>query len=295
MSSTSLCGRALVMGRMAGSVFFGVGAGRCGTMGLANLLNSEPATVCLHEGKFRNGEEPGEPLLPFLTLQNGQAYARPETADALFDRFRGSIGAIAEGRSCRHFGDIAYNYAPFLGSISRALPEARIIALVRNGVDFVQSAAAIQGPDKTPVGWPPRDKPLTSVEQFIALGRWRPRPESPWANDWENWGHFERNAWLWAETNQVMLDAIEQIDPARVCLLRFEDFFGSLDSAYPVLRDFLGLSSPIGLETRRLMEGRPINHRKERALPPPAQWSDAMCERFEAIAGDVMRRLNYEL
>lgn len=280
---------------MSGSLFFGVGAGRCGTMSLANLLNSEPATVCLHEGKFRSGEEPGEPLLPFLTLQNGQAYARPATADALFNRFRGPMTAIAEGRGCRHFGDIAYNYAPFLGSISRMLPEARIIALVRNGGDFVQSATATQGPDETPVGWPPRDKPLTPVEQFVSLGRWCPRPDSMWAADWEDWDHFERNAWLWAETNRVILDAIDTIEPARIFVLRFEEFFGSLETAYPALRDFLGFSSPIGDETRRLMAGRPINHRQDRALPPPALWSEAMRARFETIAGDVMRRLNYEL
>ena len=280
---------------MSGSLFFGVGAGRCGTMGLANLLNSEAATICLHEGKFRHGEEAGEPLLPFLTLQNGQAYANPSTADGLFRRFRSSIRSAAETRQCLHFGDVAYNYAPFLGSISRELPEARIIAVFRNGGDFVQSATATAGQDKAPVGWPPRDKPLTPVEQFIALGRWRPRPDSRWAEAWDGWDHFERNAWLWAETNRVMLDAIEQIDPARVCVLRFEDFFGSLETAYPVLRDFLGITEALGTETRKLMAGRPINHRPERALPPPGQWSDDMRERFETIAGDVMRRLNYEL
>lgn len=264
-------------------------------MGLANLLNSEAATICLHEGKFRHGEEPGEPVLPFLTLQNGQAYARPSTADSLFQRFRGGVRAAAEAGSCDQFGDIAYNYAPFLGSISRGLPDAKIIALVRNGADFVQSAAAKRGQDETPVGWPPRDKPLTPVEKFIALGRWRPQADSPWAEAWEGWDHFERNAWLWAETNRVMLDAMEEIDPARIFVLRFEDFFGSLETAYPALRNFLGLSTPLGDETRRLMAGRPINHRRERAFPPPAQWSREMRESFETIAGDVMRRLDYEL
>ena len=56
-------------------------------MSLANLLNSEAAAVCLHEGKFRHGEAPGEQVLPYLTLQNGQAYAHPTKADDLFQRF----------------------------------------------------------------------------------------------------------------------------------------------------------------------------------------------------------------
>ena len=278
---------------MSVSIFFGAGAGRCGTMSLANLLNSEAAAVCLHEGKFRHGEAPGEQVLPYLTLQNGQAYAHPTKADDLFQRFRGSVKAVAASRSRPHFGDVAYNYAPFLGSISKVIPDARIFVVFRNGLDFVQSATTVRGPDETPVGWSPRAKPLTPVEQFVDLGRWRPRPESPWAEAWDGWDHFERNAWLWAETNRVMLDAIQKIGEARVCIIRFEEFFGSVETQYPRLRDFLGFTAPISDTTRALMAGRPINHRRERPLPPPSEWPGPMLERFESIAGDVMRRLDY--
>ena len=59
---------------------FGTGSGRCGTMTLANILNAEPDVVCTHEGKFREREETGVQVIPFLTLQNLIAYHEPAQA-----------------------------------------------------------------------------------------------------------------------------------------------------------------------------------------------------------------------
>jgi Sulfotransferase family len=278
------------------SLFFGLGAGRCGTMALANLLNSENGVTCLHEGKMRTREIAGEKLLPFLTLQNGQAYQKPETAKALLARFRGNMPEVAAQRGDRLLGDIAYNYAPFLEHIPELFPEARIIVMVRNGVDFVQTATALSGEDFTPVGWPPRSKPLSDVENYVGLGRWRPRPGERWAAEWETeFDHFERNAWLWAETNRAILRAIPAISQDRLMLLRFEDFFGDLPSQYPALRAFLGISGEVPEQTANLLAARPINHRSERAMAAVAEWSPAMKERFLSIAGDVMAELGYSI
>jgi hypothetical protein len=278
------------------SLFFGLGAGRCGTMALANLLNSESSVTCLHEGKFRTGEIAGEKLLPFLTLQNGQAYQKPETAAALLARFRGHMPEVA-AQCCDHLlGDIAYNYAPFLEHIPALFPEARIIVIVRNGVNFVQTATALSGEDMTPVGWPPRSKPLSDVEQYVGLGRWRPRPRDLWADEWENdFDHFERNAWLWAETNRVILRAIPVIPQDRLMLLRFEDFFSDLPSQYHAVRAFLGISEDVREQTAKLLAARPINHRIERAMEAVTDWTPAMKDRFLSIAGDVMIELGYSI
>lgn len=277
-------------------LFLGTGAGRCGTMALANLLNSELDVTCLHEGKIRAREAAGEKLLPFLTLQNRQAYEKPETAAALFQRYRGDMAARGAANGTAWFGDVAYNYAPFIEHAPAALPGARIFVLFRNGLDFVRSATALEGDDPAPVGWPPRDKVLGDVENFIGLGRWRPRAGARWAAEWDrDFDHFERNAWLWAETNRVLLDALDRIDPAVVMRIRFEDFFPRLPHAYGELRDFLGLSPAMAPATLALLEGRRINHRSEYAVPPAAEWDLGMRSRFAQIAGDVMERLGYSL
>ena len=277
-------------------LFLGIGAGRCGTMALANLLNNEPGVTCLHEGKVRVREQAGEKLLPFLTLQNHQAYEKPETAAALFVRYRGDMAVRGKASGSAWFGDVAYNYAPFLAHVPAVLPGARVFVVFRNGVDFVRSATTLEGDNPAPLGWPPRDRSLNDIETFIGLGRWRPRVGERWHAEWTaDFDHFERNAWLWAETNRVLLDALDRLDPAMAMRIRFEDFFQRLPDAYGELRDFLGLPSDIGPEVRKLLKGGRINQRSVYAVPHAAEWDGGMRKRFAQIAGDVMERLGYSL
>jgi Sulfotransferase family len=278
------------------SLFFGVGAGRCGTMALANILSSETDVTCLHEAKFRSREIAGEKLLPYLTLQNGRAYRFPEQSAELFARFRSGMAETAHARGDRLFGDIAYYYAPFLKHVPALFPDARIIVIFRNGVDFVQSATTLSGHDDIPIGWPPKAKPLNDVERFVGLGRWQPRHGDQWFQAWENeFDHFERNAWLWAETNRAILVAIKDISPERLLVLRYETFFYPLAKSYPVLRAFLGIEGRTPDATLKLLAAPPINHRSAKAIGDASTWTNAMKTRFREIAGDVMSDLGYSM
>jgi hypothetical protein len=275
-------------------VFFGVGVGRCGTMALANALSMEPAVVCTHEGKRRHYERPGEALLPFLTLQNRVAYEFPERAQALFDAARVQMPQIGAALGARAFGDIAYNYAPFLDSIAARFPSARLIAIFRSGVDFVRSATRADGVDDTPVGWAPSGKVLTPVEQFVALGRLAPRAGSDLASRWETMDHFARNSWLWAETNRLILAGIARRSAGSTLVLRFEDFFSAPRANYPAILRFLGLggdATPAALD--RLTA--PINRRDEKIVGPVESWSAMQRASFAELAGPVMRQLDYPM
>ena len=95
-------------------LFFGLGTGRCATMTLANALNSEERVACLHEGQVRAREEKGEQWLPYLTLQNLQAYLAPAAAPEILRRTRGAMPALRRGGGVELLGDIAYNYSPFV-------------------------------------------------------------------------------------------------------------------------------------------------------------------------------------
>lgn len=282
-----------MLSRNHGNLFFGAGAGRCGTMAIANLLNTEAGVTCLHEGKIRTHERAGEKLLPFLTLQNAIAYTCPEQAADLLEAFRSKMPNLAEERQCL-LGDVAYNYVPFLKHIPTMYPEARIFVVFRNGTDFVRSATVLSGEDETPIGWPPRDKPLSEVERFVSLGRWRPKAGDPWEIAWDlEFDHFERNAWLWAETNREILAAIKTIPERNLMVIHFEKFFPRLSGAYSELRSFLGIDTDVSDTTRGLLEGRAINHRESTAIGSVDTWSHSMKERFMLIAGDVMVELGY--
>jgi hypothetical protein len=273
-------------------LFFGVGVGRCGTMTIANALAAEPGVVCTHEGKVRRGEVPGERVLPFLTLENRIAYEWPGRAAGIFERLRSHLPAIAARTGATHFGDVAYNYAPFLEAIGMTFPQARLIVLVRSGVDFVRSATQGAGEDATPVGWAPRGKPLTAVERYVELGRLAPRQGDPLAARWESLDHLARNAWLWAETNRLIFDAVASRPAESTYVLRFEDFFGDPSAGYRALREFLGLAgepAPAALATFE----RPINRRNPKILGPPEYWSPIEREQFDEFAGAMMRQLGY--
>lgn len=273
-------------------LFFGVSSGRTGTMMIANALNAEPEVTCLHEGKFRHLEASGDSVLPYLTLENRLAYENPAVARDLFAQQRGRLEAWPVRFGRPWFGDIAYYYAPFLGAIRDAYPDASLVVLFRHPVAFMASAAAVHGPDPAPLGWPPDGRELTPVERFVGLGRLQPRAGSPEATAWPRWSYLVRNAWLWAETNRMILDFLDSGPTPRRFVRRFEDFFADPVTSYGHLREFLGLPGQLPQPVARLFE-RPVNRRPRPAANVLEQLTAEERETVHGLLAPVMIRLEY--
>ncbi len=272
-------------------IFFGVGTGRCGTMTLANLLNAEENVVCLHEGKLRHGETSGDQWIPMLTLQNLRAYHHPNEAENLLTKTRSQLSSLLSEHKLTALGDIAYNYAPFVAVIPRLFPAAKLLVVCRDGRDFVRSAYALSKPDPAPVGWSDTAA-TTKVERFIELGRLRPSTSHPLHDTWSGLSPLEKNAWLWAETNRLILEGLDAWSESRTLVLRFEEFFSDPARHYETVRRFLGLGGPVPKAVLSILE-RPINARPVRVLAPWTEW-DAKTQRgFDDFAGDMMQRLGY--
>lgn len=272
-------------------LFFGVGGGRCGTMSLANYLNNEPGTLCLHEGKIRQRTTSGDQLLPYLTLQNFKAYKDPDTASALLRSTRADMPEIGIQNGATLIGDIAYFYAPFVRALYELFPHSKLIVMVRDGRQFVRSVYTDEVPDPTPVGWPDARR-LLGVERFIALGRLRPVEGSALHADWSKLSGIQKNAWLWNETYRLIFDALEVWPPDQVRILKFEEFFADLATSYQALRRFLGFKTDIPAAVQDLMAER-INERRHYLLPPVTDWSDRQSAEFLEFAGPMMDRLGY--
>ena len=274
------------------TLFFATGSGRCGTMWLSNLLNSEQNTLALHEGKIRVEESVGDQYLPFLTLQNKQAYDNPSVADFLFDKYRKNINDNFEKHNVGFFGDIAYNYAPFLSSIRTKYPSAKVIFLYRNGIDFVRSSTTNEEPDPVPVGWPPKGKKLSKLERYINLGRISPRGNDPLYRKWSSLSVVAKNAWLWAETNRIIIEQLAEFDNDNVLTVRFEDFVSSPQIVYDEIRRFLCIEHPISTQTKALLTSR-INSRSTKYPPIWEEWSANDKADFLNFAGAMMKKLDY--
>jgi hypothetical protein len=277
---------------MQASLFFGASTGRTATMHLANCLNAEDACVCVHEGKIRHRETPGEEILPFLTLENRIAYEWPERAQDIINTKRAVIDQL-ELEGVTHFGDISYNNSLFIKPLSIRFPAARFLVIVRDGRSFVRSATVLEGEDDAPVGWPPEDKVTSKLEQYISLGRLQPRRGSPLAQVWPTWRADQKNTWLWAETNTLLLDSLEAIAADRYLLVRFEDFVSDALRVYARIREFLGFEGALPESVKAVLLSPVVNARKSFGLPSYDHWTAAQKAHFHQYAGGVMDRLGY--
>jgi hypothetical protein len=206
------------------------------------------------------------------------------------------MASIAKQHKVSILGDIAYNYAPFTSVIPEVFPDARLLVMFRDGRDFVRSVYTKEIPDPLPVGWLDPERPETPVERFIALGRLRPHQDDHLDLEWPHLTPLEQNAWLWSETNRLILEGIEAWPKERVLTLRFEDFFRDVIEAYKVVRRFLGLDGEISDLVKGLVD-QPINRRPRSAyiLPAPSCWSAEKNTLFMRFAGDMMCRLGYQI
>ncbi|MEP2705240.1 MAG: sulfotransferase [Paracoccaceae bacterium] len=276
-------------------LFFGAGAGRCGTMMLSNLLNAEDDVLCLHEGKVRDLEVAKTQWLPFLTLENFQCYANPESAKDVFANKRSDMSQIVVDQQLECFGDIAYNNAPFVHVIPEVFPTAKLLVIVRDGRDFVRSVYTSQRPDPLPVGWLDQELELSDLERYIAMGRLRPRKETEDSERWPQLTPVAQNAWLWAETYRVILDGLQSWPDSQYIIVRAENFFDNTVEEYDRIRKFLGFSWPLNDSVRTLLTKR-INTRSSNnhyILPKYKDWEHQDRQDFWSEAGEVMERLGY--
>ena len=275
-------------------LFFGASAGRSGTMLLANLLNSEDEVACVHEGKFRFGEESGKQVLPFLTLENRHGYEYPETKAEIIANKRPVD--VVQGLHTAHgyLGDIAYNNSIFVEELAIQFPEAKFLISIRDGRDFVRSATVLEGEDPTPVGWGPSDKVLSPMERYISLGRLQPREGDPAKSDWLNWDCFEQNSWLWNETNKLIFEALEKVPSDRYHVIPLEDFKTDGFETYSRIREFLGVPGEISKTIEELLLSPRINVKSHKDLPHHSKWTDDMNDVFWKQCSPMMEKLNYD-
>jgi len=276
-------------------IFFGTGAGRCGTMLLANLLNNENDFLCCHEGKIRELEESGKQWLEFLTLENLIAYQHPENADEIFRSKRKMIERIASDKGLKGIGDVAYNNAPFTRIIPSVFPNAKLIVIVRDGRDFVRSVYTSERPDPTPVGWLDINTDLTELERFIEFGRLRPFDAFDEGSWWQDATPVEKNAWLWAETYRLIFDGIDlSWNRKNIHIIKFEEFITDIPGQYAEVRSFLDIDGPMPAEVKKLFE-KPVNRRARdaRILPEWRMWTDEDKAFFLRHAEGMMTRLGY--
>lgn len=269
---------------------FVVSTGRCATTLLGLLLGEADKVLVLNEGQVRNAQCQGPQVLKALTLENRIAYEAPEQAPAILKEKRlPQIRELAREQGLSRYVEIAYYLAPFVAALNEVFPDSRIVYIHRDGRDFVRSVYVDESPDPMPVGFLDSRR-LTPTEKFVGMGRLAPLPDSPHGKKWDRYSPFEKNVWLWTETNRIIQEGLSAWPESSVKVVPMRDMLtpeGLVDVA-----DFLNI--PVAPERARTLLEHKVNARSSRILSHWSDWDDAHRDSFKRIGQEMLQALEYE-
>ncbi len=249
---------------------FVLSTGRTGTQNLAALLSLAKGVRALHEPR------PKLFGLSHKAYHYGNHPAVRETLAEAFIVARQDL--ILAWAAC---GAIYVETSPqvtFLApTIARVCPTAKFIHLVRDPHAVVRSGMRrgwFQGQQADPY-------------------RITPLPQDPYYARWDTLTPFEKNAWLWAETNRWIHAFLTSLPPEHGLLVRAEDIFAGNQSTLEKLFAFVGAADvPSEKAIQRVLRKR-LNAQKQGDFPPPHDWPPSWHAQFDAIVGETAQLLGY--
>ncbi len=250
---------------------FVLSTGRVGTQTLAALCGLSENVRAHHE------PEPRLFALGKLAHAAGSSAASDGT---LLEGFRLARAALLEEARSSGRGYVETSpQVTFLARVIRELvPDARLIHVVRDPRDVVRSGMRR--------GWYAGAR---GDESRIVPG-----PDDPHAASWEAMSPFEKNLWLWAETNRFILELASGLPGPAPVLIHSEQLTAGEPPALERLYDTLGADVPRRAQIEAVLAQR-MNAQTRGSFPPWDAWTPDQREATRRIAGPVAERLGYAL
>ena len=250
--------------KKAKRAFFVLSSGRCGTLTLANMLNTADNARVWHHPK------------PYLIKETLLAYWGKLNKSRTFWKARSSVVQSCWADGLIH-GEADHNMTPFCDMLAGELPMAKFLVLVRDPREFIRSGMRrnyYRGHD-----WD--------------VGRLRPEEHSPDYPSWIAMEPFAKICWLWAQTYTYIQQTVELIPDGRVLLIRFEDLVSSTEKAREIF-DFLELKGFSAQRIKELLVLR-LNEQKGIDFPKFKDWPDAWNQILRRHCGAVAGTYGYAL
>ncbi len=272
---------------------FVTGTGRCGTATIATILSKAKNSIVMHEGKVEPPMDKEIFCIKPLFVENLEAYLNPNSAEDILNRkLVPQLNELSlKFQKIEHFCDVAFYYSPFVSVIPNIFSKCRLAIIVRDGRHYVRSSTTTQVPDPKPIGYGPADSITCIKSPSLFKGRLRPIENSDLHNVWSTLTPFQKNSWVWAETNRILLDQISKLDTSTYKIFYFEELFSNSDSIQTLLK-FLGFKYIDPAEINNVLTKK-LNAREIKTLSHPDQWTIDMKNQFNTIAGDMMTKLGY--
>lgn len=171
-----------------------------------------------------------------------------------------------------------------LPALKELIPNLKVIHVVRNPIDFVQSG----------VNRSYRSKGKT-FQTYAEEKNWKLRPTDfpDHAEDWSAMDVYERFMWTWAFKNDCAARFVRE-NPSIALGVRFEDIFQSADhSGFRTIMDFMGLTdlaTKFGPNDFKHI----VNGSQATFAEPFEKWPSRRKASLERICGPVVRGWDYQ-
>ena len=256
-------------GQVMSDAVFVLSTGRAGTKTLAALGSLDAQLYARHEPQ------------PLLFALSKSAYANLHVNKNL-DIFKSAYWTAridlfyaALQNKKRYFETSPQS--TFLGPvIADLLPKSKFIHLTRHPLAVIRSGM--------------RRKWYSG--NLLDSTRIEPLADSPFYGVWQSWSPFEKNIWLWRETNQWIQQFLSDLPPHRHQLIQAEKIFDNYPTTMSSLFDFLGVPTPADHKIKKILS-RSMNAQASGAFPLPDKWSQSMLASAKDILGDSAQDLGY--
>ena len=250
---------------------FVLSTGRVGTQTLSSLFQFARNVFAYHEpkpslyGLSQLAYEFSDNAIVSKVLLEAFVTSRQETMRYSLSCNRGYIEASPQ--------------ATFLAPlILNAIPETRFIHIVRDPRHVVRSAMRRKWYDGNPAD----------------RTRIAPNPDSKESIPWDNYSPFQKNLWLWAETNKWILDFASTLPERRMLMIRGEDVFSAQQEAMYKLFSFIGSPVPSKHLIASVIDKR-LNMQTTGTFPEVNDWPDALRSDLVNIGGEIADMLGYHI
>lgn len=162
--------------------------------------------------------------------------------------------------------------------VLKIIPNAKFIHLARDPRDVIRSGMRRKWFDGHP------NDPTRIV----------PRPDSSHSPLWARYSPFQKNVWLWNETNHWILEFSKALATNQFLFLRSEDMFAGKSDILANLFAFLDVPSPSSMKINQVLNKK-LNAQKSGEFPSATSWTDEMKAFLLEVADDTATQLGYHL
>lgn len=159
-----------------------------------------------------------------------------------------------------------------------AIPEARFIHLARDPRSVIRSGMRRRWFDG----------------HSNDASRITPTSATQYEQKWNQFNSFQKNAWLWNETNRWILQFASTLPNGKVLKIRSEDVFSGDQQTLQSLYGFIGSAVPAASRIQRLLKKK-MNAQKSGDFPSWDQWSKEQIQEMRNIAAETAEKLGYDI